>query len=526
MRSSRFMVALFMVLALLAFAAQFLIDFTPENIAASCVVLASSMAILLYILWTEAIQTHPLSTFAIFGLCFTSQLGALLAQSASGVSLTQNLRLPLETFVWLAVFQGLALLAHTLYRTFSGFREQQRSSLIRAGLERIGLYTPPTAGALWFLGFIGLFGHFLASVSHGTFGKIGHGFESVVWAPFLIPIFVAEVGPGFCDKKRHYSSLIAYIGLIAFIGLAANARGFMLSGLMTISIFFTLRSMRGAQRVTSLQVGKTLLLGLLVAGLAIPMSDLMVAMGIARGARATSSPMKMVEDTFYYVTQPELLDAQRERDKLAFNQSSYDETYFANPLLGRLMETKFHDNAIYFASRISSSDEQKLWDITGDFLWTTLPDPVLTALKIDVDKEAMRFTMGDYLSYLSGAGELGSYKTGSAFGHGLALFGIYFPLIYFFICPILFWATDLLSYRTAEGTVFVSALGMLGIWKLFQYGITNESLQGFFMVVRGLPQTILIYVLALWIARSCANTFSGLLGASHQHHTASGIAAR
>ena len=79
MRSSRFMVALLLVLALLAFAAQFAIDFTPDNIAASCVVLASSLAILLYILWTGAIQTHPLSTFAIFGFCVTSQLGALLA---------------------------------------------------------------------------------------------------------------------------------------------------------------------------------------------------------------------------------------------------------------------------------------------------------------------------------------------------------------------------------------------------------------------------------------------------------------
>jgi hypothetical protein len=83
------------------------------------------------------------------------------------------------------------------------------------------------------------------------------------------------------------------------------------------------------------------------------------------------------------------------------------------------------------------------------------------------------------------------------------MFGIYFPFIYFFICPILFLAADVLSYRTAQGQVPVSALGMLGIWKLFQYGITSESLQGFFMmVVRGLPQNILIYLLAFWIARS------------------------
>ena len=67
MPSKRFIPLLFIGLALLAFAAQFIIDFTPDNIAASCLVLASSLAILVYILWTDAIQTHPLSTFAIFG---------------------------------------------------------------------------------------------------------------------------------------------------------------------------------------------------------------------------------------------------------------------------------------------------------------------------------------------------------------------------------------------------------------------------------------------------------------------------
>ncbi|RFO95802.1 hypothetical protein DIC66_16580 [Rhodoferax lacus] len=512
------MVALFMALALLAFAAQFVIDFTPDNIAASCIVLASSLAILLYILWTQAIQTHPLSTFAIFGFCVTSQLGALLAQSASGVSLTHNLRQPLDTFAWLALFQGTAMLSHALYRTFSKPQEQQRPNILRAMLQRFGLYTPPTVGTLWMLGLIGLCGQLLGSISQGAVGKIGQSFAFVAWAPFLIPMFAAEMGRAYCDKKRNYTFLFIYIGLIALLALAANARGMMLSGLMTISIFFMLRALRSLQRVTALQVGKFALLGLLVAGLSIPLSDLMVAMSIARNSRATATPMKMVEDTFYYVTQPDKLKAARESATTASRFESYDETYFDNPLLGRLMETKFHDNAMYFATRLSERDQDRLWDITGDFLWTTLPDPALKALKIKVDKDAMRFTMGDYLSHMGGAGDLGGYKTGSGFGHGLAMFGIYFPLIYFFICPILFMAVDVLSYRAAQGCVFVSALGMLGIWKMFQYGITTESLQGFFMyVVRGVPQNILMYLLTLWIARTCANALATLLGSERKH---------
>lgn len=512
------MVALFMLLAMLAFAAQFVIDFSPDNIAASCIVLASSLSILLYILWTEAIQTHPLSTFAIFGFCVTSQLGALLAQSASGVSLTENLRQPLETFAWLALFQGVAMLAHALYRTFSKPQEDCRPNLIQGLLERSGLYTPPSVGTLWVLGLIGLCGQLLGSISQGAVGKVGQSFAFVAWAPFLIPMFAAEIGQAYCDKKRNYAFLFVYVCLIAMLALAANARGMMLSGLMTISIFFMLRAMRSMQRVTALHVGKFALLGLLVVGLSIPLSDLMVAMSIARGSRATATPMKMVEDTFYYVTQPDKLKAARDSGKTASRFESYDETYFDNPLLGRLMETKFHDNAMYFGTRLSERDQDRLWDITGDFLWTILPDPALKGLKIKVDKEAMRFTMGDYLSYMGGAGDLGGYKTGSGFGHGLAMFGIYFPLVYLFICPILFMAVDVLSYRSAQGGVLVSALGMLGIWRMFQYGITTESLQGFFSyLIRGVPQNILMYLLTLWIARTCANALASLLGSGSRH---------
>ena len=508
------MVLLLLALALLAMVAQFAIDCTPDNVAASCLVMASALAILLYILWTDAIQTHPLSTFAIFGFCVTSQLGALLAQSGSGVSLTQNLRQPLETFAWLALFQAVALLAHALYRNFSKPQERHSSSVLRTLLERVGLYQTPSVGTLWLMGMMGVCGQLLGGLGETTIAKLAQGFAFIAWAPFLIPMFVAEVGSTYCNKQRNYFFLFIYIGFIAFLGLAANARGMMLSGLMTITMMSLLRAFRSQQPVQAVQVGKYALLLLVLGAMAIPVSDLMVAMTISRKARGTVSPLKMVEDTFYYVTQPEQLRMQRERDKLASASSSYDETYFDNPLLGRLMETKFHDNAMYFGQRLTERDQDRLWKTSVDFLWSTLPDPALKALRIRVDKDSLHYSMGDYLSYLGGAGGVGGFRTGSGFGQGLALFGDFFPVVYLCICPILFWAADVLSYRSAQGGVLVSALGMLGIWKLFQYGITGESLHYLFVaVVRWLPQNILVFLLTLSIARAGASALATLLGA-------------
>jgi hypothetical protein len=514
MSNARFIVMALLALALAAFAAQFAIDFSAENIAAACIVLASSLAVLLYINWSGAIQTHPLSTFALFGFCMSTQLGALLVQSATWTPLALNLRQPVETFATLAFYQGIALIAHGMYRLFSQPALPKKSSLIRAGLEKLGLYATPTVGTLWIMGLIGLFNFLLAG--GGDFGsKVSQGLTFVAWAPFLIPMYVFQQGTSYCNVKRNYFFLALYMGLIALLGIAANARGLMLSGAMTIALFALLSAMRSTQKVTASRVTQVGMAAILMGALSIPVTDLVTAMVIARKVRDHASTAKMVEETFYYFQQPQLLNAKREEDKFISVQSKYDETYFASPLMGRLVETKFHDNALYFSSRISLQDEEKMLDITGDFFWSTLPDPMLKAMAIDVEKKDLNFSMGDYISHLGGGGELGGRKTGSGFAQGISIFGYFFPLIYWLVCPILFLAHDLLTYRSPSGRVLVSTLGMLGIWNLFQYGISAESLQSIFMgVARGLPQKIILFLLIFHIARVGSRMLGSLAGNS------------
>jgi hypothetical protein len=297
--------------------------------------------------------------------------------------------------------------------------------------------------------------------------------------------------------------------------MAVNARGLMLAGAMTIAIFALLSAMRSTRPVKVLQLAKIGALLVVMGAISIPVTDLVTAMVLARKARGYVSAVKMVDLTLYYFQRPHLLQAQREKDNVINIRSNYDETYFASPLMARLVETKFHDNALYFGSQVGAKGEEKLRDITGDFFWATLPDPALKALEIDVDKKDLKFSMGDYISHLGGGGELGGFKTGSGFAQGIVLFGYFFPLIYLLICPLLFMAHDLLSYRSANGRVFISALGMLGIWKLFQYGISAESLQALVMgVVRGLPQNILLYLVIFHMARLGARMLGVLSGMS------------
>ena len=497
-----------MVLAALACMAQLAIDFSTDNIASACIVLCSSIMTLLYLRWSDALVTHPLSTFAIFGFCITSQLGALLVQSACMTSLSHDLRQPLATFGYLAFFQAIAIAAHAIYRLMTAFQFTENSP-VRTMLSRSGLYTEPPVDVLWIIGLIGILAILTAGGGAGNpdvGNKVSAGLSFLAWAPFLIPIYVQRKGPGYCKAKVHYFFLFIYVLLIALLGIASNARGMMFSGVVTIGLIALLEGMRSTRQVTSVQIAKIMILLAVGAALIVPLSDLATAMAIARSARTTATAAKMVDRTFYVLQQPHLIEAQRLREKVASHTSSYDESYIENPILARFVETKFHDNALYFASRLSPRAEDELLDTTIDLLWSTLPDPVLKAFDIPVKKAQLRFSMGDYLAHQSVGGPLGGYKTGSALAHGIGLFGLFFPFVYLAICILMFPLLDLLSSRLPSGQIVMSVVGMLTIWRLFLYGITAESLTSMIgFATRGFIQTVVLYLIVYqvskWIAK-------------------------
>ena len=498
-----------MGMALLALFAQMVIDFSANNLASSSIVFASSMAVLLYMLWTPALQTHPLSTFAVFGFCITTQLGALLGQTAYWTSLAGNLRQPMVTFAVLAAFQLLAMVAHTGYRWLLPPPAENGGSLARHVLRKAGLYDTPSTGVLWFMGYVGLVAFLLGSGREGTFGKVMQGLAFVTWAPFLIPMYLIQLGDAYSSLRKQWPYLLFFAGLVVLLGLAANARQVMLSGFVTIALFALLGALRSTSAVSGKRVLKLGVLGLVLAALAIPLSDLATAMVVARKVRSNVSAVEMVKETLYYFQRPDALAEQNEEQRNA-TLGKYDEYYFENPLLARLVETKFHDNALFFASTLTQSDIDLLAGTTGDFFWAILPDPVIKKLGVDIDKKALGFSMGDYLSHLSQGAPLGSRRTGSMLAQGVALLGVGFAVVYIAFCLVTFAMIDLLSLRNRSGQVVLSAVGMLAVWKLFQNGITNDSLQAWASgTLRNIPQNILLFLVLSSVARALGMFFGG-----------------
>lgn len=489
-------------LTVVAFLAQFAIDFSTENIAVSSIILTYVLVTLFYFRWTKAFETHPLSSFAIFGFCVTSGLGALLAQSMAWTAVGDSLHQPLFTFAILAMYQFVALIAHMIYRLLTT-SATSKQGLVRNAFQALGVYATPSAINLWLMGGIGIFSLLLSRNS-----PVANGLSFLAWAPFLIPVYVQQYGSTYCNAKKNYLFLLPFSTLIALLAMFFNARGMLLSGFMTVALLFLLVGMRSAKPINASLLFKLGVVGLLGAALSWPASNLVTAMAVARIDRGKISPVEMVDKTLENFKNPDKLERYKKLALAKDLRTSYDEKYINNPMLARLVITKYHDNAIYFAGKISDRGAEEVLKISEDFLWTTLPQPWLDALKIDVNKDKMQFSMGDTLAHFAIATPLSGLRTGSIFGEGWVLFGNVFPVIYFVMCLILFLAIDLFSMRTATGVTVLSVIGMLNVWPNFLFGITADSLHHLFIgVARGVAQPVILYAIVFAIAKGLSNLY-------------------
>jgi hypothetical protein len=497
----------FFASAAIALGLQCAIGPTVVNIASCCIVFSSTVLLLVYLTWTDALEVQPVSTFAIVGFCLTTQLGAMLAQTASWTPLVSSLYDPLYTFSMLAFYQCVAMAVHAVYCLFN--RSKPERQTLRRLFAAAGLYRTPTVGALWLMAVIGLASYYVSSFPP-PLGKIGDAFNFLCFAPFLIPIYLGRMGKTYCNPRLQWPLLVIHVAAIVLLALARNIRLIMFSGAVMVGLNYLLIGMRSDSRIEWKMIRRLAVVGAIAGVLSSPLSYLTSAMGIAHAARGKVSADVMIAKTIKILQHPNLIAAFRAQEKSDAKLSSYDEHYLSNPMMARFVETKFHDNAFHFAKMLSTEDSKKRYEeITVRSLIFLLPNPVIQMLGLKVDKgkqgTGLGASNGDYLVYLAKGVPLGGYKTGSAFAQGQVLFGVLFPFVYAVICWILYEILDLLTVRSSTERASSTALAMLNTWRFFLYGITMEGLDLVFaFVVRYFIQMVVIYCLVQWISRLLA----------------------
>lgn len=496
---------------------QVLIDSRAENLNCVALVVVSSSLVIQYLWRSGCAKDYPISSLAILGLCVTTQYAALLAQTAGWISFIELLRWPLTTFTVLAVVQIVAISAHWVYKSLAVTNAMTDFMATRL-LAPIGALSVPPVNAIWAMSALGVFALATGGAATGDVGgKAFQAFNFLAYMPFLILIYHRQYGNNYCDIKKQGILLMAYVGLLVVVAVALNARQFMAIGPVQACLIFLVYFLKDPTPITKRTITKLVVLAGTLSLAVAMFADVSIAMVINRDKRDTLGARELIEETIKTLGDRAKIEQYKQGAYDFSEYKRYDETYLSNAMMARFSETKFHDNNIHFSTLISEFERSDLLNFTLDKILSILPQPVLDAFDIKIDKNGVFFSFGDFYRYLNeGPDTLGGFAVGSLWAHLIALFGLsFFPIVVFLILFPTFVVLDAFSRKGK--TLVVAPVVMCSTWVIFSYALGGESLAwkiGFYF--RDFPQKLFLYLLVYGAYHQCV-ILLGLKKAAEAH---------
>ncbi|WP_125916768.1 hypothetical protein [Hymenobacter coccineus] len=468
------------------------------------------------------LRSHPLSAFLIIGFIATQFYFPLLFTTLEGKPVIFNLEYPYQVFFHSTAALFILLLSHTIYRALIN----QPLSVPSSFLNKIGVFSPPVDLQLWLMGFIGLaattYVYLLSpnvgwEVSGSASDKAIQGLIPFSYAPYFIP-FGALYGNYKTPTKRLIPFLLIFTILLFIVSIGRNSRGAFMLGFTSVGFAYALGLLLGVFQ-TQLFTIKNLIIGL-VAFLIVtgPIADLGTAMVIIRGQRNKISNSELIDLTLQAFNDKQAIKARRLEDNL--DQGDWDERYLDNIFTARFSNLKFNDASLAQANKISDQDDGML-QYSIKYVLGALPGPVLTALGVDADKDAVYgVSFGDYLySEAGGPVEaLGGFRTGHFAGTGMASFGWWYLLILGVGMFPVYWLFDKLimvvNSRDSNPTPPASTLnirfslcGMLALTSIFQFLPAESVTITATFLFRHWIQMVVLYAAIFYITNLIAKLF-------------------
>ena len=243
-KSIKFVNKYFIIILIIAFIIQFIIDYEPANIICSLIILICSLSTFKLVLKSHLVQAFPLPVVMVLGYNIATLSGALLVQSLYFVPVTYNLKTPVFTFFCATIYQFSLILAFKIFIKLVNFKKIE---LIQHNIvDSLLLLQKPHAAQLWVMGGIGcLYNAYIAfisnniSVSYGdVFGKLLDGFNFFVLAPYLIPLtrYLWQSFNGDKEDKSILLKLSIYTAVLIILSIAKNTRGLFASGITNFGV--------------------------------------------------------------------------------------------------------------------------------------------------------------------------------------------------------------------------------------------------------------------------------------------------
>lgn len=513
------------LLCVVCFAVQCVLG-DEVNALAALFALFTSCVTIYYALRVELIRLRPMSFLFLTGLSVATSTTALVAQSFTLRAISYNLEVPVQTFLFSALLQLLAILVDLVY-AHSRLMSQATISLRRFYLRALPVARTPDALTLWTLGLAGLSclvfvqTDFMAEgqVTGGVLTKFAQASQPLAVLPLYL-LFPSVFGGSTSKVTRFWLAL--YMAAIIAVSVVRNTRGGFAELMLGAGLAFVVGILPYRSQLSKRAASATIVVALF----AIPtmgfLSDLSTAMLIARGSRQAVSGIELTQLTVANLANRQLLnDAE---DAMAIISGDYTEHYIDNSLVGRLAKTKFIDLSLAEGADLTETyREQARAEFTARLLGS-LPAPVLRLVAPDLDKNERAYSSGDFYRWASGRGERGSFVTGTSLGDGLALLG----WGYWFLQPALYMLILVMfsalvvpqtgQERATRGRFTIPAL--LVMPTVFLRGLLTESFaEQFGLITRYYIQTVFVTLIFIILVdvfiRPFFKTANTSVGARH-----------
>ena len=487
---------------------------TPANQVAVLYVLGAWGLLTPTFLTYSTLARYPISSFLMLGFGATQFYLPLLFTLLEGKPLVTNLELPYAVFEHSLLALLVLLAAHYCYRALARVRVLHTRSLLR----RLGVYTPPTHLQLWLMGLIGV-----GAMSYiYVFSQVGWSMTGSSSEKFIQTLIPFSYAPYFIYSGRLYGSrqrpakgtalwLLLFTVLLFVVSMGRNSRAAFMLSFTAVGFSYGLGLLLGFFENNLLRWRNVLLAGLGVWFLVGPMSDLGTAMVIVREKRHDIPKSELVRLTYEAFWDEEAIRNYRAIDYRGL--SAWDESYLDNVFTARFANLKFNDESLLLNRQVGD-ENPAIYRYTIDYIWSSMPDPVIRFLGINVDKtQILLCSFGDYMFYTAGNVQetLSGFRTGHFAGTGMAAFGWWYLLILGVGMLPVFSLFDKLVIPDAAAAAGIrfSLCALLALTAVFQFLPFESVVFSLTFLTRGWLQLIFSYVLLFGAARLISRVVTG-----------------
>ena len=472
----------------------------------------SNIFVTSYCFSQKNISQYPISSNIIFVSYFINIGGVLYFKTITTSLITDKLNLPLDTILYLIIFNFVIIISHYSYKKMNVINE------IRNNLSNFffknNLITIPNNKFLIFIGSIAIIlklfyydlniaiGEQTLNEYPSLFRDITIGITIFIYAPFLI-LFSKKLY-NLNDEKNYNILFFLFFILILFLSMSTGNRSLLFDLGLFIFFAFLIYAQQEYIKLNKFFLFKMVIILLVTFPIMSVLDTISKAYLLDRSKNIQQSPIKNFTTTINRIINYEQtsLDV-----KKIYGLSDYfqSEEYYDNSILNRFNILLVNDNINYVLSNISPIKLNEIKKHEFNLIISIIPQPIINIFNKDFIKtDYLRVSMGSFIYRAYDQYSVGNLNIGSFPFSMMHYYKILWPIYLFLISIIVFFIFDSFFYQKKKNIspivffLFYTTFG--GALNIFTSSEISKLIS---LAIRNVPQTIILYFLLY----KCYNLF-------------------